>query len=85
MAEASSKTHLSDLHVYPIKSCGGIAVDERGLRHDRRWMLVDETGGFISQRELPRMATRSTRLASSRKQHFVNYLPHYVAIPNYCV
>jgi uncharacterized protein len=60
-------TFLSGLHVYPIKSCGGIAVDrwevdERGLRHDRRWMLVDETGCFLSQRELPRMALIRTRI-----------------------
>ncbi len=60
---------LSGLHVYPIKSCGGITVeewevDERGLRHDRRWMLVDETGCFLSQRELPRMALVKVRLAS---------------------
>jgi uncharacterized protein len=61
LAEAPSGFHLSGLYVYPIKSCGGIAVmesnvDERGLRHDRRWMLVDEANQFISQRELPRMA-----------------------------
>src|SRR3712207_6694596 len=63
------ETFLSGLHVYPIKSCGGIAVDEwradeRGLRHDRRWMLVDETGCFLSQRELRRMALIKVRIES---------------------
>jgi uncharacterized protein YcbX len=58
---------LSGLYVYPIKSCGGIAVeewevDERGLRHDRRWMLVDEAGCFVSQREFPRMALIRVRI-----------------------
>jgi uncharacterized protein YcbX len=58
---------LSGLHVYPIKSCGGIAIqeweiDERGLRHDRRWMLVDETANFMSQRRFPRMALIGVRL-----------------------
>src|SRR5215211_7559373 len=58
---------LNGLYVYPIKSCGGIAaeewdVDERGLRHDRRWMLVDEANQFISQRELPRMALIGVRI-----------------------
>ena len=70
--EATSResgVSLSDLCVYPIKSCGGIAVDEwevdeRGLRHDRRWMLVDETGCFLSQRELPRMALIKVRIES---------------------
>jgi uncharacterized protein len=58
---------LSGLYVYPIKSAGGIAlesseVDERGLRHDRRWMLVDETGCFMSQRQFPRMALIGVRI-----------------------
>jgi uncharacterized protein YcbX len=66
---SESGTSLSDLRLYPIKSCGGIAVDEwevdeRGLRHDRRWMLVDETGSFMSQRKLPRMALIKVRLES---------------------
>jgi uncharacterized protein YcbX len=59
--------YLSGLYVYPIKSCGGVAaeeleVDERGFRHDRRWMLVDEANQFISQRELPRMALIGVRI-----------------------
>ena len=59
---------LSGLHVYPIKSCGGVAlegasVEATGLRHDRRWMLVDRSGELLSQRELPRMALISVRLA----------------------
>jgi uncharacterized protein YcbX len=37
-------------------------VDERGLRHDRRWMLVDETGRFVSQRRHPRMALVRVRI-----------------------
>lgn len=58
---------LSQVYVYPIKSAGGIsleaaAVDGRGLRHDRRWMLVDADGYFMSQRRFPRMALISVRL-----------------------
>jgi uncharacterized protein YcbX len=53
---------LSELHIYPVKSLGGIAlqeakVTERGLEHDRRWMVVDPAGQFLTQREYPRMAT----------------------------
>lgn len=53
--------HLASIHVYPVKSLGGYAVSEarltdRGLEHDRRWMLVDDNGRFISQREVPSMA-----------------------------
>lgn len=52
---------LSGLHLHPIKSCAGIAVDEAlvietGLEFDRAWMVVDADGAFVSQRELPRMA-----------------------------
>ena len=51
---------VSELWIYPIKSCGGIAVeqlmlDDRGPENDRRWMLVDKAGRFISQREVPRL------------------------------
>ncbi|MCE2820984.1 MAG: MOSC domain-containing protein [Saprospiraceae bacterium] len=31
-------------------------AERRGLQHDRRWMLVDESGQFLTQRELPEMA-----------------------------
>jgi len=67
LAETLPRIRLTGLYVYPIKSCGGVAVgewevDEHGLRHDRRWMLVDETGLFISQRELPRMALIQVRI-----------------------
>lgn len=61
--------HLSGLYIYPIKSCRGISlgawdVDGRGLRLDRRWMLVDGDGRFLSQRELPRMALIGVRIGS---------------------
>jgi uncharacterized protein YcbX len=62
---------LSGLYVYPIKSCAGISLQRSdlnatGLRHDRRWMLVDETGEFMSQRTHPRMALISVRFAPER-------------------
>ncbi|MBK9177708.1 MAG: MOSC domain-containing protein [Flavobacteriales bacterium] len=52
---------LASIHIYPIKSLGGFSVQQarltdRGLEHDRRWMLVDEEGRFITQRECPAMA-----------------------------
>jgi uncharacterized protein YcbX len=52
---------VASLHIYPIKSLGGQAlalspVEPRGLRLDRRWMLVDEEGVFLSQRTIERMA-----------------------------
>lgn len=52
---------LTGLFLYPIKSLGGYAVSEaevtpRGLRHDRRWLLVDERNRFLTQRQHPEMA-----------------------------
>ena len=52
---------ISQLVVYPVKSCAGVAVKEAllldtGLEFDRAWMVVDERGDFLTQRELPRMA-----------------------------
>ena len=59
---------LSALHVYPVKGLKGMDLahaccTERGLEHDRRWMVVDEAGEFLSQREMPRMATVWTDIA----------------------
>lgn len=58
---------VSALHVYPIKSCAGLDLkavrfDELGPLYDRRFMLVDQTGAFLSQRQLPRMALIAPRL-----------------------
>ena len=51
---------LSGLYIYPIKSLGGISLDtsevqERGLKFDRRFLLVDENGIFITQRTVPQL------------------------------
>ena len=61
---------IAALYFYPIKSCAGIAVahaevTRRGLRHDRRWMVVDDNGRFLTQRTLPRMALVRTAIAGS--------------------
>jgi uncharacterized protein YcbX len=52
---------VARLFVYPVKSCAGVelreaVLTETGLDLDRAWMVVDEAGEFVSQRELPRMA-----------------------------
>jgi uncharacterized protein YcbX len=61
---------IAALNVFPIKSCGGVAVSESllietGLEFDRAWMVVDADGRFVSQRELPRMVLVQPTL----KQH----------------
>ena len=55
------KAKIAQLFIYPIKSCGAIELKEAvltdtGLDLDRAWMVVDENGVFLTQREEPRMA-----------------------------
>ncbi|NJN28487.1 MAG: MOSC domain-containing protein [Cyclobacteriaceae bacterium] len=50
------KPQLSGIFIYPIKSISGVSLTEafageRGLKHDRRWMLIDDDHRFISQRK----------------------------------
>lgn len=52
---------LSTLTYYPIKACRGFdvpasKVERMGLEHDRRMMVVTPDGGFLTQREHPRLA-----------------------------
>jgi len=61
---------LSDITVYPIKSTRGIHLDQtqlqrRGLNLDRRMMLVDQNGQFITARKEPRMVLIQSELGES--------------------
>lgn len=65
------RVRLSGLFVYPIKSCAGVALEqadlvERGLAFDRRYMLVDKVGTFITQREFPRLCLVATAFDAER-------------------
>ena len=60
-AAGDIEVRIAGLNLHPIKSCAGIAVPEAlvietGFEFDRAWMLVDEAGLLVTQRELPRMA-----------------------------
>ena len=66
----SAPARILSLHSYPIKSCAGIdlaesVLDRAGLAHDRRWMLVDEAGQFMTQRAWPAMALIRTELTDT--------------------
>lgn len=65
---------ISRLLLYPIKGCRGISLRSADLAPtglavgdigDREWVVVDERGEFLSQRELPKMALIETRLTPS--------------------
>lgn len=59
---------LTEIWIYPIKSCQGISltsalVTNKGLKdaenptfYDRNFMIVDQGGNFLTQREYPQMA-----------------------------
>jgi uncharacterized protein len=62
---------LSELILYPIKSCAGISLREATLTsaglsvdavYDREWMVVDGQGLCLTQREHPRMALITPRI-----------------------
>ena len=64
---------LSELILYPIKSCAGMPVGEATLTraglavdavYDREWMVISEDGHCLTQREHPRMALIVPRLKS---------------------
>ena len=67
MSEFDLNATISRIFVYPIKSCAAVELKESllietGLEFDRAWMVVDESGEFLSQRELPRMALIQPKL-----------------------
>ncbi len=52
---------VEQLYIYPVKSCAGIELQEaeltaEGLLWDRSWMVINDEGNFVTQRQLPQMA-----------------------------
>ena len=75
---------VSGLFIYPVKSLGGVPihssnVSSRGLEYDRRWMLVDDNGMFLTQRQIPLMALFKVSL----EQHYflINFEGDTLALP----
>lgn len=62
-----NETVLSEITIYPVKSCKGISLKEvligqSGPHMDRRWMIVNPEGVFMSQRTYPKLAMVHTGL-----------------------
>lgn len=75
---------LSQIWIYPIKSLGGInlqtaKVMPKGLQFDRRWMLVDSNGQFLTQRIHSKMAL--FKLSLTDGQLSINYKEHSMFLP----
>ncbi|MBL9134281.1 MAG: MOSC N-terminal beta barrel domain-containing protein [Verrucomicrobiales bacterium] len=61
MSDRISELRITGLHIYPVKSCGGISLPEvlltdRGFQWDREWLVVDPSGRFLTQRQHPKLA-----------------------------
>ncbi len=74
-ADAVTAARVASLHVYPIKGCRGLDLSRAdvaptglvsGGAGDREWMVVDEHGRFLTQREFPRMALVGVRAEAER-------------------
>ncbi|MCH8497212.1 MAG: MOSC domain-containing protein [Marinobacter sp.] len=60
-----TEVQVHALFIYPVKSLAGIevsevALDDFGMVHDRRWMIVDGSGRFVTQRDYPQLARITT-------------------------
>lgn len=58
MRVSGEQRRIASIAIYPIKSAAGISLDAcnveaRGLAMDRRWMVVDDRGDFLTGREFP--------------------------------
>ncbi len=61
---------LSKIIIYPIKSASEISLqnsylEQRGLLYDRRWMIVDDSAQFITQRTNPEMSLIKTEIVDN--------------------
>ncbi|MGA5896050.1 MOSC domain-containing protein [Streptomyces venetus] len=59
--------HLHSIHVHPVKAVRGLApreaaVEPWGLAGDRRWVLIDDGGKVLTQRQQPRLALAAAEL-----------------------
>lgn len=62
---------VSAITIYPVKACKGIslqsvAMSPKGPLMDRRWMVVDAGGHFVTQRRIPKMCLIETELLPGR-------------------
>jgi uncharacterized protein len=78
---------LQDIYIYPVKSLGGIRLDsweleERGFKYDRRWLLIDKSGMFITQRKYPRLALLQVALSATGIHVYAKKNPRdYIELP----
>ncbi|KAJ1973426.1 hypothetical protein H4R35_004124 [Dimargaris xerosporica] len=70
MGAPTSEVVVSQLYIYPVKSCAGIAVSQAlvtkyGFLHDRFWVITDNEYKFITQREESRLVLIQPRIVDT--------------------
>jgi len=85
LSSTSNSPILSQINLYPVKSLRGFSVDSanittRGLEYDRRFMVVDSMGEFLTIRERPAMATVKTAI-NGDKLVLTNAFGDSIAVP----
>ena len=78
---------ITELNIYPLKSARGISLAEsqisaEGLPGDRRAMLVDPAGRFITQRELPQIASLTVKTGQEGLHLSIDGKGHLLAVPS---
>jgi uncharacterized protein YcbX len=64
------RMHVVSLHTYPVKGCHRVDHDEItvqpwGVVGDRRWLIVDEDGNAVTQREVPALTGLRATITSA--------------------
>jgi hypothetical protein len=71
MSSVGASPSLASIHIYPLKAGRAVDLPESqvepwGLAGDRRWLVVDDAGRFVSQRQEPALARVSVRYITAR-------------------
>ena len=69
---------LSDIYVYPIKSCGGMRVrrwplSSTGLLLDREWAIVDSTSMVLTQKKFPSLSLLKVSIDLDKHHLTISY------------
>ena len=80
--------YISQLAIYPLKSAAGIALQQAeltplGLQWDRRWLLVDDSGKFVTQRQYAKMALIQCQVTDGVLHVTAPNMPLLIAIPHH--
>lgn len=86
MTAPTPQAQVSQIWIYPVKGLCGISLKasrttSRGLMHDRRFMVVNQSGLAVTQRDYPIMATIWTEIIGDELElSHVDYDPVMVPL-----